>query len=67
MERPNSYVYDLGNKKPFNVIDEFDSWRKQSDLVEATTAIWVMAVAIRGSEATTMMELEIALNRLLIH
>ncbi|CAN8239488.1 unnamed protein product [Cochlearia groenlandica] len=48
--------------KPFNVIEEFNSWRKQPDLAEAVAAIRALAAAIRDSEATTMMELEIDLK-----
>lgn len=50
-------------EKPLNVIDEFNGWRKQPDLVEAVAAIRAMAAVIRASEATTMMELEIELKK----
>ncbi|KAK9282030.1 hypothetical protein L1049_004941 [Liquidambar formosana] len=49
--------------KPFSVIDEFNSWRKQPDLAEAVAAIRALASVIRSSEATTMMELEIELKK----
>ncbi|XP_059641297.1 uncharacterized protein LOC132283375 isoform X2 [Cornus florida] len=49
--------------KPFSVIDEFNSWRKQPDLAEAVAAIRALAAVIRSSEATTMMELEIELKK----
>lgn len=47
----------------FNVIDEFNSWRKQPDLAEAVAAIRALAAVIRASQATTMMELEIELKK----
>ncbi|KAF7813972.1 translation initiation factor eIF-2B subunit alpha-like [Senna tora] len=49
--------------KPFSVIDEFNSWRKQPDLAEAVAAIRALAAVIRNSQATTMMELEIELKK----
>ncbi|TQE09746.1 hypothetical protein C1H46_004703 [Malus baccata] len=49
--------------KPFSVIEEFNSWRKQPDLAEAVAAIRALASVIRSSEATTMMELEIELKK----
>ncbi|XVF74232.1 hypothetical protein PTKIN_Ptkin13bG0093800 [Pterospermum kingtungense] len=52
-----------GGDKPFNVIDEFNSWRKQPDLAEAVAAIRALAAVIRASRATTMMELEIELKK----
>ncbi|KAG2313190.1 hypothetical protein Bca4012_027755 [Brassica carinata] len=64
VEQPDSSVFhDLGTEKPFNVIDEFNGWRKQPDLAEAVAAIRAMAAVIRASEATTMMELEIELKK----
>ncbi|KAM7256436.1 hypothetical protein ACFE04_012177 [Oxalis oulophora] len=47
----------------FNVIDEFNSWRKQPDLAEAVAAIRALAAVIGNSQATTMMELEIELTK----
>ncbi|KAE8659588.1 protein LURP-one-related 11-like isoform 1 [Hibiscus syriacus] len=52
-----------GSGKAFSVIDEFNNWRKQPDLAEAVAAIRALAAAIRKSEATTMMELEIELKK----
>ncbi|KAL9405847.1 hypothetical protein Peur_002819 [Populus x canadensis] len=49
--------------KPFCVIDEFNSWRKQPDLAEAVAAIRALAAVIRNCQATTMMELEIELKK----
>ncbi|XP_011048617.1 PREDICTED: translation initiation factor eIF-2B subunit alpha-like [Populus euphratica] len=49
--------------KPFSVIDEFNSWRKQPDLAEAVAAIRALAAVIRNCQATTMMELEIELRK----
>ncbi|KAF9689836.1 hypothetical protein SADUNF_Sadunf01G0133900 [Salix dunnii] len=49
--------------KPFSVIDEFNSWRKQPDLAEAVAAIRALAAVIRNCQATTMMELEIELKK----
>ncbi|XP_048613270.1 translation initiation factor eIF-2B subunit alpha [Brassica napus] len=63
VEQPDSSVSDLGAEKSFNVIDEFNGWRKQPDLAEAVAAIRAMAAVIRASEATTMMELEIELKK----
>ncbi|KAG6504830.1 translation initiation factor eIF-2B subunit alpha-like [Zingiber officinale] len=48
---------------PFSVIDEFNHWRKKPDLAEAVAAIMALSAVIRSSEATTMMELEIELNK----
>ncbi|CAA7395595.1 unnamed protein product [Spirodela intermedia] len=47
----------------FDVIDEFNFWRKKPDLAEAVAAIMALSVVIRSSEATTMMELEIELKK----
>ncbi|KAJ9691823.1 hypothetical protein PVL29_011102 [Vitis rotundifolia] len=58
---PPPKVEDSG--KPFSVIDEFNSWRKQPDLAEAVAAIRALASVIRSSQATTMMELEIELKK----
>lgn len=58
---PSSKADDSG--KPFSVIDEFNSWRKQPDLAEAVAAIRALASVIRSSQATTMMELEIELKK----
>ncbi|CAF1909389.1 unnamed protein product [Brassica oleracea var. botrytis] len=63
VEQPDSSVSDLGAERSFNVIDEFNGWRKQPDLAEAVAAIRAMAAVIRASEATTMMELEIELKK----
>ncbi|XP_009127927.2 translation initiation factor eIF-2B subunit alpha [Brassica rapa] len=63
VEQPDSSVSGLGPAKSFNVIDEFNGWRKQPDLAEAVAAIRAMAAVIRASEATTMMELEIELKK----
>ncbi|GKU92763.1 hypothetical protein SLEP1_g6448 [Rubroshorea leprosula] len=60
-ERTKSAAGDAG--KPFSVIDEFNSWRKQPDLAEAVAAIRALAAVIRASQATTMMELEIELKK----
>uniref|UniRef100_A0A0D6QZX2 Translation initiation factor eIF2B subunit alpha n=1 Tax=Araucaria cunninghamii TaxID=56994 RepID=A0A0D6QZX2_ARACU len=60
-EWPQSPSTD-GNSKPFDVIDEFNRWRKQPDLAEAVAAIMALAAVIRRSEASTMMELEIELK-----
>ncbi|CAN0877785.1 Translation initiation factor eIF-2B subunit alpha [Linum grandiflorum] len=49
--------------KPFSVIDEFDNWRKQPDLAEAVAAIRGLAAVIRNSKATTMMALQIELEK----
>ncbi|KAL5136282.1 Translation initiation factor eIF-2B subunit alpha [Glycine soja] len=49
--------------KPFSVIDEFNSWRKQPHLAEAVAAIRALAAVIRSSKATTMMQLEIELKK----
>ncbi|KHN11353.1 Translation initiation factor eIF-2B subunit alpha [Glycine soja] len=49
--------------KPFSVIDEFNSWRKQPHLAEAVAAIRALAAVIRSSQATTMMQLEIELKK----
>ncbi|EOA35257.1 hypothetical protein CARUB_v10020426mg, partial [Capsella rubella] len=62
-EHPISSLTDLGDGKSFNVIEEFNSWRKQPDLAEAVAAIRALAAVIRASEATTMMELEIELKK----
>ncbi|XP_010471261.1 PREDICTED: translation initiation factor eIF-2B subunit alpha [Camelina sativa] len=62
-EHPVSSLNELGNEKSFNVIEEFNSWRKQPDLAEAVAAIRALAAVIRASEATTMMELEIELKK----
>ncbi|KAL1214454.1 Methylthioribose-1-phosphate isomerase [Cardamine amara subsp. amara] len=62
-EQLNSTVADLGTEKSFNVIEEFNNWRKQPDLAEAVAAIRALAAVIRASEATTMMELEIELKK----
>ncbi|KAF3589949.1 hypothetical protein F2Q69_00030474 [Brassica cretica] len=35
VEQPDCPVSDLGPKKSFNVIDEFNGWRKQPDLAKA--------------------------------
>lgn len=53
----------LGTEKSFNVIEEFNNWRKQPDLAEAVAAIRALAAVIRASEASTMMELEIELKK----
>ncbi|KAL5998102.1 hypothetical protein ACLOJK_009037 [Asimina triloba] len=53
----------VGSGKSFNVIDEFDYWRKKPDLAEAVAAIMALASVIRSSEVTTMMELEIELKK----
>ncbi|KAG0480192.1 hypothetical protein HPP92_011050 [Vanilla planifolia] len=53
----------VGAGKPFNVIDEFNYWRKKPDLAEAVAAIMALAAFIRSSEAATMMELEIELKK----
>ncbi|CAM8944251.1 unnamed protein product [Rhodiola kirilowii] len=50
-------------KKVFNVIDEFNNWRKQPDLAEAVAAIRALASVIRSIEASTMMELEVELKK----
>ena len=63
VEQPDSTHSGLGPNKSFNVIDEFNGWRKQPDLAEAVAAIRAMAAVIRASEATTMMELEIELKK----
>lgn len=62
-EQPLSSDTDLGVEKSFNVIEEFNNWRKQPDLAEAVAAIRALAAVIRASEATTMMELEIELKK----
>ncbi|KAL2954869.1 hypothetical protein AAZX31_19G247200 [Glycine max] len=49
--------------KPFSVIDQFNSWRKQPHLAEAVAAIRALAAVIRSSQATTMMQLEIELKK----
>ncbi|CAM8934544.1 unnamed protein product [Rhodiola kirilowii] len=50
-------------KKVFNVIDEFNNWRKQPDLAEAVAGIRALASVIRSIEASTMMELEVELKK----
>ncbi|CAH8359411.1 unnamed protein product [Eruca vesicaria subsp. sativa] len=62
-ENPNSSVSDIEKEKSFNVIEEFNGWRKQPDLAEAVAAIRALAAVIRASEASTMMELEIELKK----
>ncbi|KAH0875736.1 hypothetical protein HID58_073098, partial [Brassica napus] len=62
-EHPDSSVAELGKEKTFNVIEEFNGWRKQPDLAEAVAAIRALAAVIRASEASTMMELEIELKK----
>ncbi|KAJ0241042.1 eIF-2B GDP-GTP exchange factor subunit alpha [Hirschfeldia incana] len=62
-ENPDSSVSDIGKEKTFNVIEEFNGWRKQPDLAEAVAAIRALAAVIRASEASTMMELEIELKK----
>ena len=62
-ENSDSSVSDLGKEKSFNVIEEFNGWRKQPDLAEAVAAIRALAAVIRASEASTMMELEIELKK----
>lgn len=61
----DNYVSSGGEEdnKGFSVIDEFNNWRKQPDLAEAVAAIRALASVIRSSQATTMMELEIELNK----
>ncbi|XP_078432471.1 uncharacterized protein LOC144704104 [Wolffia australiana] len=49
--------------RPFDVIEEFNFWRKKPDLAEAVAAIMALSAAIRASEASTMMELEIELKK----
>lgn len=49
--------------KSFDVIDEFNYWRKKPDLAEAVAAIMALGSSIRSSKATTMMELEIELKK----
>lgn len=51
------------DERVFSVIDEFNYWRKKPDLAEAVAAIMALGAAIRSSEATTMMELEIELKK----
>ncbi|KAK3013040.1 hypothetical protein RJ639_008241 [Escallonia herrerae] len=51
------------SEEPFSVINDFNSWRKHSDLAEAVAAIRALASVIRSSEATTVMELEIELKK----
>lgn len=62
-EQTVSPVAESGTEKSFNVIEEFNGWRKQPDLAEAVAAIRALAAVIRASEATTMMELEIELKK----
>ncbi|KAJ4874948.1 NagB/RpiA/CoA transferase-like superfamily protein [Raphanus sativus] len=62
-EHPDSSAAELGKEKTFNVIEEFNGWRKQPDLAEAVAAIRALAAVIRASEASTMMELEIELKK----
>ncbi|KAL0701558.1 hypothetical protein Bca4012_057680 [Brassica carinata] len=62
-EHPDSSVSETEKEKPFNVIEEFNGWRKQPDLAEAVAAIRALAAVIRASEASTMMELEIELKK----
>ncbi|KAG2321768.1 hypothetical protein Bca52824_014981 [Brassica carinata] len=62
-EYPDSSVAETGKEKTFNVIEEFNGWRKQPDLAEAVAAIRALAAVIRASEASTMMELEIELKK----
>ncbi|CAA7052451.1 unnamed protein product [Microthlaspi erraticum] len=62
-EQTVSPAAESGADKTFNVIEEFNGWRKQPDLAEAVAAIRALAAVIRASEATTMMELEIELKK----
>ncbi|RID55882.1 hypothetical protein BRARA_G03121 [Brassica rapa] len=62
-ENSDSSVAEVGKEKSFNVIEEFNGWRKQPDLAEAVAAIRALAAVIRASEASTMMELEIELKK----
>ncbi|KAL0801645.1 hypothetical protein Bca101_056821 [Brassica carinata] len=62
-EHPDSSVSETEKEKTFNVIEEFNGWRKQPDLAEAVAAIRALAAVIRASEASTMMELEIELKK----
>ncbi|GJV25540.1 translation initiation factor eIF-2B subunit alpha-like protein, partial [Tanacetum coccineum] len=41
----------------FDVIDEFEGWRKQADLAEAVAAIRALSSVIRFSQSSAMMEL----------
>lgn len=64
VEQPDSSASDdLAPEKSFNVIDEFNGWRKLPDLAEAVAAIRAMVAVIRASKATTTMELEIELKK----
>jgi translation initiation factor eIF-2B subunit alpha len=38
-----------GSGKTFNMINEFNNWRKQPDLAESVTAIRALAAVIRAS------------------
>lgn len=53
---------DLGNEKPFNVIDEFNGWRKQSDFAEAVAA--TRAAVIRGSEASDTLNVNFTVEKI---
>lgn len=57
-----SWGREVVREKPFNVIHEFDSWRKSPDLAEAVAAIKALTAVIKRSEATTMMGLEVELK-----
>ncbi|XP_057834018.2 uncharacterized protein LOC131044665 [Cryptomeria japonica] len=48
--------------KSFDVIAEFNHWRKKPHLAEAVAAIMALAAVIKRSQASTMMELEIELK-----
>ncbi|KAL6563339.1 hypothetical protein OROHE_005926 [Orobanche hederae] len=68
-QRPDDVVLENNlccreeDRNGFNVVDEFNNWRKQPDLAEAVAAIRSLASVIRSSQATTMMELEIELKK----
>lgn len=59
----NNVSGDEEESKGLTVVDEFNKWRKQSELAEAVAAIRALAWVIRSSQATTMMELEIELKK----
>lgn len=60
---PNNFTAGEVDSAGFSVVDEFNNWRKLPELAEAVAAIRSLASVIRSTQATTMMELEIELNK----
>nr|GEX77051.1 translation initiation factor eIF-2B subunit alpha-like [Tanacetum cinerariifolium] len=55
-QEPSSVKKKTGSGS-FDVIDEFEGWRKQADLAEAVAAIRALSSVIRFSQSSAMMEL----------